>query len=741
MSVLSSNFFIGLILVFIVLALFLPQRVTLVVGIGIPVALLATILVADQLGLSLNLLSMIGLIIVLGMVVDDAIVVCENVWRYYEQGLKPVDAITAGVTEVSAPVLASVLTTVGAFSAFFLMSGIMGKFIFEIPLMVCLTLFFSLFEVMLIVPSHFNSWVPAKVVDKHMQKKQAKDSHWFDRLIDSYKKYVEWTLGHKYKIFAGSVVFFSVLLGIIVSQSKFILFPPEGVENFFIRLEAPKDSPIEVTERNLAKVEVFVNELPKDELRDSISTIGIQRMAPSDPNTKRGSQYAMIQVILTPESERKRSAQEIIEELKTKIQTPKGFEKVSYSLAQGGPPVGSPISVNVLGDKFKDIQNIASRIEDALTGIKGVREIENSYVEGKEEVLIKPLDLESRVLGLSPQDISLSMQASFEGIIASSLRELDEEINIRVKLRESDDEVDRQLQDVSIGNRQGNLIPIRNVASFESTKSLNSILHYDFKRLINVSADVDTEKNTVVNVNKQMQENLKDQILREEKEKLSPIQKLTKFFNILMGKEKFESEIVFALKENPAIKISLGGENKDTQESMASLFRAFALAVIGIYFLLLMVFRTFFQPFLALSVIVMGVFGSILALMLHGRPLSFMSMLGVVALSGVIVNNAIVMIDFINSRKKKGLNEKLAIVDSASTRFRPIVMTTVTTVVGLIPTAYGLGGSDPFIKPLALSFGWGLVIGVIFILLLFPSLIAIHDDFVRIPEFLKRRKA
>ena len=695
-DVLSSNLLIGLVLVVIVLTMLLPLRVSFVVAFGIPIALFSTILCMNFLGISLNMISLIGMIIVLGMVVDDAIVVCENIWRNYELGRAPLQAVTEGVAEVIPPVTASVLTTIIAFAPLAFMSGIMGKFINQIPIVVILALIFSLLEAVIVMPSHFSSWVPAT---KATEKRKPRGT-WFLPLVESYARYVQSSVQRRYWVLGILVLGLGASALVMKQKARFILFPPVGVQSFLIKIEAPQDFSLESTYVYVQQIESFLAQIPNTELTDYISMVGISRQDSNDPLTKRGSNYAQIQVVLTPESERERTAQEIIDELKQKIRLDRDDIQYNFVLIRGGPPQGRPISIDLMGSDYQQLNLIAGELIEKLKTYPAIQDIENSFIAGKDQYNVKPKRQAMAAAKLSAEDISLHVRAAFDGVVASSVRDQDDELKIRVVRKASDSPALEQLQSLKVGNSIGNLVSLDEIASFEKEGTVSAIFHKSYKRLLNVSADLDTEA----------------EIDGKRVTSQSMIQILSPYLDTLKQK-------------HPGIRIEIGGENEDTKESMESLIKAFAVAVIGIAALLIISFKKIIQPVIILFTIPMGVIGVFYALLLHGQPLSFMSMLGLVALSGVIVNNAIVLISFINQLRSRGFDRFQSITEAARNRLRPIFMTTLTTVSGLLPTAYGLGGSDPFIEPLALSLGWGLALGSFFISLFFPAMIAIMDDF------------
>lgn len=702
LNALSSNLLIGLFLVLIVLTLFLPWQVALVVAVGIPVALFSTFLTAYLFGISLNLISLIGLIIVLGMLVDDAIVVSENVWRHFESGKDLFSSVVQGTSEVFGPVLASILTTVSAFGPMLFMTGIFGSFVFEIPLMVILALAFSLFEAFIIMPSHFTGWIRSHP-EAHQKIMKKSDLHWFTGIANKYQKFVGFSLRYRYG-FASIVLFLLIATGVLLGVTgRFVLFPKDGTELFFIQVETPVGTSLSKTMKLMKPIEDQVALLPDSELKEFVSSAGIIQQDQTDPQTRRGSQYGQVRISLTPQNRRVRNASEIIEELRSKIGVVDGIEKVTFEEARQGPPQGRPISINILGPSFDKLKSLGDEVRQALAQVEGVKDIRSSFLPGKTEWQVIPKHEETAIAGLTATDVSTSVRAAFEGIVATSVRELDEEVDIRVRLKKGTGEIPDQLNSLKIGNRIGNLISLPQIAEFRQSKARSSISHLEFERLHNISAEVDLEVITP------------GQVIDQVKEKLNELR-----------------------TQNPQFKITLGGEDEDTQESFQALGRAFIFATFIIFSLLIITFKNLLQPILVLTSIPLGFMGVAYAMVLHNRPFGFMSMLGVIALAGVIVNNAIVFTDFVNRERKRGTDLDNSILRAAKTRLRPIVLTTITTVCGLLPTAYGeelyrlfgIGGGDPFIVPIALSLGWGMAFGSLLTALFFPGFVRIIDDII-----------
>lgn len=714
LSTLSWNLIFGLILVIIILTIFLPWQVTLVVSAGIPIALFTTLIILYLAGLSMNLISLLGLIIVLGMLVDDAIVVSENIWRHIEKGGDKTAAIVDGTYEVFFPILASIATTISAFTPLMFMTGIFGSFFFEIPLVIITALLVSLFEAFLIMPAHFSSWAVPTLTKTNTKtntkiRKPKFGERVFASITKAYVKYVQWSLGLRYWILTFSV-FLIIAVGFM--QFKFgriVLFPSSNVNTIIINAETPVGTSIKETSRAAKILEQKVSLLSKKEIRDF--TLNIGETFAGDNVLKRGSHIIQMELSLQTLSNKTRSFKQIIADLKQKIGNPPEFGRITIRAQKQGPPQGDPISINIKGDDFKILKEISLQIETELSKITGIENITNSFVDAQKEWKIIPRPKDTKAAQLTASDISQTVRAYFSGIVASSIKLLDEEIDIRVKFSNQSSTPEEQIKKIIVSNKFGGYAPLPSVADIKSVNSLNVINHTDYKRVITISAFIDIKKSTSAKANSAIKPFIKD-----------------------------------LLKKYPSYSANFEGEDKDTKESIQSLGISFAFAILIIFSLLILTFKNILQPILILTSIPMGLAGVIITLLAHNEPMGFMSGIGAVALSGVIVNNGIVFIDFVNKARQKGVQLQNSIIEAAQTRLRPIMLTTITTVSGLAPTAYGsffkdifgIGGNDPFVVPIALALGWGLAFGSLMTVLFFPSFICIVDDIRAVGFKLKR---
>lgn len=714
-SILGSNLLIGLVLVLGILSLILQRRIALIVSIGIPFSFLGCMIIFYNWDYTINLISLLGLIIVSGMLIDDAIVVTDNAARLIDEGVDPETAAVEGTSQVWQAVTASVLTTVTAFLPMMFMSGIFGKFVKQIPLGVVFALLISLFEAFLILPAHLAAWAPSKKqldAEKAIKKPGRLDRFldrssrfWDDAIVPRYLKFLKRAVERRYRSIAAIGALFIGTLMLAVFGMKFILFPPDGIEIFFVRAQAPVGTSLTRMAEIMKPLEAEIAKLPAVELERFVTNVGIQQEEPNDPNTKRGSEFAQIAVYLTPEEGRTRTAAEIIESLRSGVTKPEGLERLTYDRASGGPPVGKPISVGVRADEYEEIIPAMEALKKRIAKLDGVKDVTDSLIRGKPELTVEMQSAEAAAAGVSIDAIGAGLNVAYEGMEATKIRTLDEEVVVRVALPKKDRSTEATLGKVLVSNPMGNLVPLDEVARITRGQGLAVYTHEANLREVRVFGDVDTEVTTATAANAEIR--------------------------------KFLPEFQ---KEFPGVTFGFGGEDEDTQESMASLGRAFIVAFLGIFLILVATFKQILQPMLVVVTIPLGMMAVIWALFVHGMPLSFMAMLGIIALAGVIVNNAIIFIDFVNQERLAGVDRFTSIYNAAQMRIRPIFLTTITTVLGLMPTAYGIGGLDAFVVPIAMALGWGLVFGSVLTAFVIPVALSILDDIEsRFARFLPKK--
>ncbi len=697
LNVLVSNGIIGFTLVVLSLFFTLGWRISIVTALGIPTAFFATFAWMAWYGVSINLMSMFGLIMVLGMLVDDAIVVSENIYRYLEEGKPVKEAVVTGTTEVILPVAGTILTTIVAFLPLIFMKGIMGKFMWTLPAVVIVALLASWMECMFILPSHIKD-IERMRSEHHAN--QPKEGRLFAFFKDRYRRIVGKILRNRYKALALITLFFFGSIVFATMSVKFILFPQGGVEIAVAKAEAPTGTTVQQMSRKLGRIEEVIAKLPSTELDTFVSSAGIMQEEVNDPNTKRGSNYGIVMIYMTPEQNRKRKADAIIDQVRQGCKPfLNEFTKLEFTLARTGPPVGKAINVTIKGDDFDVLKKISDEYKNYLKTINGLKDIKDDFEAKKDEVRVIVDERTAAIAGITVFDVASTVRTCFEGTVATSIKKTDEEIDIRVRFPEALRNRIESLKSVKVANRMGNLIPITRVARFELTKGLSTISRKDWRRVVNVTADIDEHAKDVTSV--------------------AVNRMLMKKFDGM--EERYRGYT-----------ISYEGEFKDTQESVEDLMKSFLIAFLAIYIILVALFRSLVHPLIIVMVIPMTLIGVIWTFFFHGLPISFLALMGVVGLAGVVVNDSIVLVDFIQKLRLQGLAPFESCVEGGALRLRPIFLTTITTVLGLLPTAYGIGGYDPFLKPMALSLGWGLAFGTTITLIGTPLLYMMLSDIRRL---------
>lgn len=692
-EVLLTNGLIGLLLVVIILPIFLTFRTSFWVAMGIPISLLGAIYLIPLFGAYMDTVLLTGMILVIGIIVDDAIIVAENISSWREKGHSPLEAAVEGINEVFKPVVTTVLTTFLVFAPMFFLPGLFGKYLVVIPLAITLALFISLAEVMIILPAHLIPGMKGES-GKTVGRK------WFTGLRDHYRGIVYHLLRFRYAIIP---LFIAAMFGAFWyagSRVDFILFPAEMADSFTIIVELPTGTPLQTTSEKVKEIEELVAALPDEELSSFNTWIGINILINAESEN-----YAGLGVNLTPFAERARRAGEIVEDLRRQTDQLEGFSAILYSIESGGPPVGKPISLRITGSDDAMRTRLSDEVEAFIGSIDGVKDISRDDKRGKDQVEIRiDYDNLSR-LGLTVADVAQNVRIAYDGQVVTSVRYGEEDVDFRVMIQERARRRISDLNALLIPNRQNRLIPLGDVATLRSGPGHSDYRHYDGERTVTVEADVDQDV-------------------------VIPTEVITAVFN------HFDLD-----RDWTGMQLGIGGEGFEAQESMAALGRTLLIAVLGIYFLLVLLFNSLTQPFLVMMAIPFGAAGVAVAFAFHGEPFSFVAIMGIIGLCGVVVNDSLVLCNHVNDlkRKRRGENILDIVADGTADRLRAIILTTITTVAALLPLAYGLGGTAPFFAPMALALGWGLVFATPLTLILIPCLYMIGQDVFRI--FRRKRRS
>jgi len=687
-SVVLSNGLIGLMLVLIVLAVFLNLRTAFWVALSIPVVLLGVVLLLPVTGAYLDVIALTAMLLVIGIIVDDGIIVSENIVRRRELGDSPLEAATEGLREVAKPVFTTIITTFLAFAPMFFMSGVMGEFVFIIPLVISLAVFISVGEVVIALPAHLVPGLKKIKVGSSGSAGRA----WFNAVREVFRKYFYYVVKFRYGFILLTLALFAGSIWYAVNHMSFILFPKSAADNFMVYAETPVGSSLEMTSDKMKGIERRIKELPPSELASFTTRVGSH----GERRPGENEHWGMIRVNLTPYARRGITAEEIVERIRPATDTLDGFEKVIFSIEAGGPPVGEPITLRVVGSDDEVRRRLTDSVVAVLSSIDGVKDIDRNDKRGKEQVRMDINYPRLSRLGLTVADVARTIRIAYDGDIVTSVRYGEDDTEFRVILEEKFRTDTRYLSKLQIPNQQGRLIRLGEVATFDIGPGPGSYYHFDRERTTTITADV-------------------------VKDKITPLAATNSVVN------------AFDLDHDwPGMRFAIGGEAEETSTSMRSLLIAFIIAVIGIYFVLMLLFNSVTQPLIVMIAIPFGIIAVIIAFALHAQPLGFLAMMGLIGLSGVVVNDSLVMVNHINDLRNQNPDGNLVeiVTLGTSNRLRAVTMTTLTTAVGLIPLAYGIGGSDPFIAPMALALGYGLLFATPLTLVLVPCLYTVRADIV-----------
>lgn len=718
---LQVNGLMGIFLVFLILWTAMGLRNALFASVGIPIAFLLTFVFMKSFGLSINGLTLFGLILVLGIVVDDAIVVLENIFRHNEMGKPMIKATLDGSRQVLAPVLASVSTTIAAFVPILIMvGGIIGRYMAGLPKVVIFALAASLFEVFFMLPSHMVELAP-KTARKGEYKRRFDI---FKPIRRVYYPTLRSVLKHRYL----SVLFIVLGTGlafVLYFQTDFIMFPKSDVfPRFNIHFDLPAGSSLERTQKTLMDLTDLLNHSIGEELAAPIAVAGMKEVnyAPIY-----GKHFGILNVILKDKKDRKHSVVELMERVRKDVGnllTEKGATSFVLERLIEGPPVGTDVDLKIQSPTWEISTTISELIQNKLAQNEGIVDIRDDFSREKHFMEITVDEGKARKLGIQQRDLVMAVQAGFHGMKVATYNRGDSEQDIKLKyLPQYRSDFDDLLNLRIVIPGQGD-VPLKEVAEIELVPGFHNIYHYNGKQTVNLTANI---RETV-----------------EKKEGLSG------FLSNLEGKKmtavranKIAVDAFNSIKhEYPGARLIAGGLQEETDASLRELGYAAIMALFFIFFILSLQFNSFTQPFIIMVTIPFASLGVLIGLLVSNNPLTFITLIGLLTLTGIVVNDSLVLIDFINRYRKEHPDQiYLAIVRACHVRMRPIILTSITTICGLAPMAFGLGGKSIFWAPLATAIMWGLAFATFLILSMVPAYYAILDDIGFFIRNRKRRKA
>ena len=714
LDIIIKNGYIGLALVLVVLGVFLSIKTAFWVAVSIPVTLLGTVFGLGLTGNTINLISLSGFILVLGIVVDDSIVIAESIHHYKSKEGSLFKNVVTGLKRVILPVITTIISTMLVMSSFFLMGGVLGKFIYVLPVVVIFALGISFLEITFALPAHLAT-----------PNKSGKQKTWFIPVENFYNKSMHRFLRWRYLIVPVFIALLVYSAMFAMKNIPFNLFPSRGATVMFANIEAPNGSSASYTENIVIDVEnLIVSEIGED-LKSYTSKIGAYFTNKAD-----------IEIALTPTSDRERTAEDMQEKLKELVKSVKGAEEIKISLLRPGPPQGADIEVTLVSDNDSQRALAADRLEEILRTIKGVDNINRNDEIGKPRIeTVLDFDEMAR-LGVDYASVYRHLRTAFSGSYVTDATIAGKDEDIRIYIGEND-YTENFIKNTSVKNRQGNSIPMSQFSTLREIAGEPDYNHLDGDRSIKVTASIadgrprgrpsSTQKDQTQNQNSDEIQSL-DQKPEEAPKARGGGRPPSKTIILAQALKELNAAVDY-----PQVSIITAGGAQESIDSLQDFLRAFVVAICGIYLLLAILFNSYSQPMLVLAAVPFSLIGVVWAFYFHGEPLSFFALTGSLALMGVIVNDSLVMVSHLNYIKAKSaeLEDKIVwIARGSKDRLRAVVLTTLTTMAGVLPLAYGIGGTDVFLQPMVLALGYGLIFGTVLTLILLPCMYMMNYDFI-----------
>lgn len=704
-----KNGAMGLVLVILALGLFMNTRLAFWVSAGILISFLGAFAIMFWLGASINLISLVAFILALGIVVDDAIVIGENIFAEQEKGLDPEDAAVKGSVRLARPVIFAVLTTMTAFAPLLFVPGVIGKLMKPLPLVIITVLGVSLVESLLILPAHLG----------HVRATLGQTKNRFaaavERVQARVQRFLEWNVEHPLDrtlrfvtrhygvVMAGATTAILLTVGLVVGGFvNFTFFPDIPGENVIVRLEMPQGTRSEQTadiartieEAGLRVAERIQSELPDDHpplVQHVYSIIGTHPSVTNAPNAGGNaglvdSRIAEINFELLEAEDRDVSAVRFEDEWRAEVGDIPGVESIQFQSSIF--TLGKPIHVEVSAATTEALDRAIEELKEELSLFGGVFDIADDRDRGKREIKLT-LTGQGRMLGVTLEDLARQVRAAYYGAEALRVQRDREEVRVMVRLPGSERDAISDIDNYRIRTPAGAEIPLGEVAHAELGFGSSSINRRDGRRVVTVTADVDTE---VVSAG---------DIIAELQERVLP---------------RFEQDY-------PGFSASFEGEQREQADAVASIQRGFLIALFVIYALLAIPFGSYWQPLVIMAAIPFGIIGAVLGHLVMGLDVGILSLFGIVGLSGVVVNDSLVLIDYINEERASGKTLEQAVIDGGKMRFRPILLTSLTTFLGVLPLILERSLQAQFLIPIAASLGFGILFATAIIIVIVPALL------------------
>jgi len=693
-SLLINNGAYGLLFVVGLLFIFLNSRVAFWVAMGIPASLLATWGVMYFIGGSINMISLFGMIMALGIIVDDAIVVGEDTLAHFQQGEPPLQAALGGAQRMMGPITASSLTTIAAFLPLLLINGIIGSILADIPIVVICVILVSLVECFLILPGHLHH-----ALKSQMNKKPWRVRTGFEKGFENFKNNmfrpaVTFAINFRLVTFSLAITALVLAVGLLVGgRIQFAFFPSVDGDNIRANVQFSSGTPASEVASYLVKVEDALleteAELGGDLIRQRVSYFGSNNLATAGISST--EQVALLQIELDSSKLRLVSNAEFIEVWNKKIPNVPGLEKIIIDQPEAGPP-GKPIDANITGASAEVMKQVALELQTALKVFTGVLNIDDNLPYGMEQ-LIFTLTPQATTLGFTSADIGRQLRYAFDGVTLQSFYLGADEIDVRLMLKDQDRNSLATLYALPIALPSGNTVPLLELVEFSSRRGIDQFSSENGQLTVSVKADVDTGTTNA---------------------------------NVVIAALK--KDVIPDLERQYGVKIGFGGKAADERDTLSEMLTGLVLALILIYIVLAWVFASYTWPVAVMFTIPFGLTGAVLGHLVMDRDLTILSLFGLFGLSGIIINNSIVLLSFYKGFREQGIAPKEAIVEAACQRLRAVLLTSMTTIAGLTPILFEESLQAQFLIPMAISIVFGLALGTLLILFVVPSMILMLEN-------------
>jgi multidrug efflux pump subunit AcrB len=697
-ELLTRNAIAGILLVLLFLSMFLNVRIAFWVAAGLPIAFFGMFIFASGLGITINVLSLFGMIIVIGILVDDGIVIGENIYHHYEMGKKPIRAAIDGTLEVIPPIFSAIITTMLAFSTFYFLDGRIGDFFKEVSTVVIITLGVSLIEALIILPAHIahskalvrNRKEPTGIF-KYFKKINIKSDQGLMYVRDKlYAPYLRFFMQHKFLGFAIPIALLLFSIGGIKSgMVKTSFFPLIASDRVAIELSMPQGTNEMITDSIISQIEEaawLVNDefTKKQSGNQEVFENIIKRIGP-------GTSNASLTINLLPGESRDFSSLEITNAIRDKAGIIYGAESLTYG--SGSNFGGSPVAIALLGNNIEELKSAKKELKEIMLTNPSLKDVSDNDPAGIKEIRIKMRD-DAYLLGLSLQTVMNEVRAGFFGFQAQRFQRGQDEIKVWVRYKKEDRSSIKDLDDMWLTTPTGQKVPFSEIATYEIARGDVAINHLNGKREIQITADLASSEDSASDIVTDIKNNILPSILAK----------------------------------YPSVSPSYEGQNREAEKTQKSVNFVGGIILLLIYITIAFTFRSYSQPLMLLLMVPFSLIGIVWGHYIHGFPINILSWLGIIALVGIMVNDGLVLVGKFNTYLKEGMKFDDALVKAGVSRFRAIFLTSLTTIAGLAPLLLEKSRQAQFLKPMAISISYGIAIATFLTLLMLPLLLSLSNS-------------